>query len=93
MNIPITSVQGLKYAYTRPFKEPLSANPVPSDPSGKDDNWLKEEPFANDYTPVYPDLESIYFVRDYYSMLNKVELTYGGKRLHQMKKLSFLSID
>lgn len=79
LNIPITSVQGLKYAYTRPFKEPLSANPVPSDPSGKDDNWLKEEPFANDYTPVYPDLESIYFVRDYYSMLNKVELTYGGK--------------
>lgn len=70
LKIPISTVDGLKYAYTRPFKEPLSANPA--DP---DDNWLQEQPYNSyDNTPLDPDMESIYFVQDFYSRLNRVDL-------------------
>ena len=80
LKIPITTVEGLKYVYTRPFKEPLTANPEPNNPSKETDNWLKKEPYAHiaDNDLLNPDMESIYFVRDYYSRLSAVELVSGG---------------
>ena len=75
LNIPIKTLDNIVYAYTRPFITPLNRL------------WLTPHPYKNSeiigYDPedpdTRPDLTKTFFVQDFYTNQNTIELVNPGK--------------